>query len=96
MLEIGILRDEKERVLAGLKKRGYTDEKLEIIDQIIELDDKRKSAQTALDNLLSDRNSLSAEIGGLFKAGQADKANELKVKVQGIKEEAETRDAELT
>ncbi len=95
MIEIQILRDEKERVITGLKKRGFTTERLSIIDQIIDLDDQRKASQTRLDGLLSERNSLSAEIGNLFKSGQAEEANKLKIKVQDIKQTAETHEAEL-
>ena len=42
MLEIQILRDQKDRAIAGLKKRGFSDERLLIIDQIVALDDLRK------------------------------------------------------
>ncbi len=96
MLEIQILRDEKDRVITGLKKRGFTEEKLLIIDQIIDLDDQRKASQTHLDGLLNERNTLSDEIGGLFKSGQKDEANQLKIKVQAIKDTAEATETELT
>lgn len=96
MNEIQILREEKERAITGLKKRGYTADKLLIIDQIIQLDDQRKSTQTQLDNLLGERNTLSATIGDLFKSGQAKEANDLKVKVQAIKNEADLKESELS
>jgi seryl-tRNA synthetase len=96
MIEIQILREERERAIIGLKKRGYTEEKLLIIDQIIDLDDQRKAAQTQLDGLLSERNTLSSEIGGLFKSGKADEANQLKTKVQAVKDAAESIESELS
>ncbi len=96
MIEIQVLRDEKDRVIKGLKKRGFTEEKLLVIDQIIDLDDKRKAAQTQLDNLLSERNTLSDEIGGLYKTGKKEEANELKIKVQSIKDAAEIKESELS
>ena len=95
MLEIQIIRDQKARVISGLKKRGFSDERLQILDQIINLDDQRKDVQTRLDSLLSERNSLSDEIGNLFKQGKAKEANELKSKVQSIKENADSLDQEL-
>ncbi len=95
MIEIQILRDEKERAIMGLKKRGFTEERLLLVDQIIDLDDRRKAAQTRLDGLLSERNSLSEEIGNFFKSGKAAEANQLKDKVQSIKNEAETVEAAL-
>ncbi|HJW27641.1 MAG TPA: serine--tRNA ligase [Saprospiraceae bacterium] len=95
MLEIQLLRDQKERVITGLKKRGFDEDRLRNLDQVIALDDQRKEVQTRLDNLLSQRNSLSDEIGNLFKKGKAAEANELKTKVQGIKDQAEALTQEL-
>ena len=70
MLEIQILRDQKARAVAGLKKRGFSEERLLAIDQIVSLDDQRKDLQTQLDVLLNERNTLSDEIGNLFKSGK--------------------------
>ena len=85
MLEIQILREQKDRVLTGLKKRGFSDERLASVDQALVLDDRRKELQTQLDGLLNERNKLSDEIGRLFKSGQAAEANQLKTKVQDLK-----------
>ena len=69
MLEINFVRNHREKVLTGLKKRGFQDEDLAMIDQLIALDDQRKQAQTSLDEKLAERNRLSKEIGDMFKAG---------------------------
>ena len=95
MLEIQIIRDQKDRAIAGLRKRGFNDERLKGLDSIIALDDKRKETQTRLDSLLAERNSISDEIGNLFKQGKAKEANDLKIKVQGIKEQVESLEQEL-
>lgn len=95
MLEINILREQKQRVLDGLSKRGWTAERLSIIDDILLLDNQRKDTQTQLDALLSERNKLSDEIGRLFKQGQQAEANSLKTKVQEIKEQAENLESRL-
>jgi seryl-tRNA synthetase len=89
MLELQIIRDQKARVIAGLKKRGWSDERLAVLDELIGLDDTRKATQTELDKLLNERNTLSNEIGGLFKQGRQAEANALKDKVQEIKEKAD-------
>lgn len=89
MLEIQILRDQRDRAIAGFRKRGFTEERLQTVDQVIALDDQRKEVQTQLDNLLNERNTLSDEIGRLFKSGQAQEANALKTKVQALKETIE-------
>ncbi len=95
MLEIQILRDQKERVIAGLKKRGFTEERLENIDKVLALDDLRKEVQTQLDTLLNERNTLSDEIGNLFKQGKGQEANQLKARVQTIKEAADALEIKL-
>ena len=95
MLEIQILRDQRERAVVGFKKRGFTEERLLIVDQVIALDDQRKEVQTQLDSLLNERNTLSDEIGRLFKSGKAQEANELKTKVQSIKENVEGLEVKL-
>lgn len=89
MLEIQILRDQRDRALTGFKKRGFSEERLRTVDQAIALDDQRKEVQTELDAMLNERNVLSDEIGRLFKAGNAQEANALKTKVQAIKETVE-------
>jgi len=95
MLEMQILRDQKERVLTGFRKRGFSAERLALTDQAIKLDDERKEVQTQLDSLLNERNTLSDEIGNLFKKGQGAEANQLKAKVQGIKENADNMEQRL-
>ncbi len=85
MLEIQILRDQLERAVTGLKKRGLNEERLGIIDQVIGMDDLRKEVQTELDGLLNERNNLSDQIGNLFKKGMGSEANQLKIKVQELK-----------
>lgn len=85
MLVVNDIRENRERVVDGLKKRGWSDEKLEIIAQIISTDEKRKNIQTELDGLLSSINSKSKEIGKLFQSGKADEANAAKQEVADIK-----------
>jgi len=86
MLEVSRIRSEREVVVNGLKKRGWSDDALKVLDEVITADDARKSVQTENDGLLSQRNTLSKEIGQLFKSGQVDAANEAKSKVESLKE----------
>jgi seryl-tRNA synthetase len=86
MLQVNFIRQNKERVLKGLKVRNYSDEALSIIDKILEADDLRKSTQTELDSNLAESNRLSKEIGGLFKQGKREEANEMKSQVSSLKE----------
>ncbi len=95
MLEIQILREQKDRALIGLKKRGLGEDRLALVSQIIELDDQRKDIQTQLDSQLNERNILSDQIGSLFKQGKAQEANNLKAQVQSIKESADILEKKL-
>lgn len=95
MLEIQILRDQRERTIAGLKKRGLNEERLAVVDQIINLDTERKEVQTQLDSFLKTRNELSDQIGILFKSGKASEANELKIRVQEAKDVADVLEQRL-
>ena len=78
MLALRYIRENKEDVLEGLKKRGFKN--LKIINQIINLDSERRTKQAELDNHLAESNQMAKEIGRLFKAGEVKKANILKEK----------------
>ncbi len=95
MLEIGNIRENKERILAGLRKKNASSEQIDLVDKIISEDDKRKSIQTQLDNMLSKTNKLSDEIGTLFKSGKAAEANALKSEVAMLKEDSKSLDIQL-
>jgi seryl-tRNA synthetase len=87
MLELSFIREHKDLVIDGLKKRNWGAADLAIVDQIVNLDDQRKKLQTDLDILLAERNKLSKEIGDLFKQGKQAEATAAKVKVGAIKNE---------
>jgi len=88
MLEISYIRENRERVLQGLKVRNFSEEELGIVEEVLSLDDKRKNLQTELDNKLAERNSLSKSIGDLFKQGKKEEANAMRQQVNELKEEA--------
>lgn len=88
MLQLNTIREEKDRVLAGLKKRNFKE--LGLIDEIIALDEKRRSTQLALDESLAKSNTLSKEIGSLFKTGETEKANALKAETATLKDTIKT------
>ena len=95
MIEISIIREEKERLIAGLKKKNVSDQQLASVENIVAEDDKRKATQTNLDNLLFKINTISDEIGGLFKSGNAQEANDLKAQVATLKEETKVLEQSL-
>ena len=68
---------------------------LHFVDEIIVLDDKRKLVKSYLDDFLSQRNSLSKEIGILMKDGKKEDAEQLKLKIADIKENADKLELEV-
>ncbi len=95
MLQVSFMREFKDQVLNGLKKRGWDAEKLQFIDQAIELDNRRKAIQTENDQILSQIKKLSAEVGGFFKSGEHEKGNALKSEVTGLKSKTEELENEM-
>lgn len=95
MLEIANIREEKDRIISGLKKKNVAQEQIDLVDKIISVDDNRKITQTNLDNILSKTNKLSDEIGILFKSGKASDANLLKSEVATLKEESKQLESQL-
>jgi serine--tRNA ligase len=88
MLQLNTIREEKDRIISGLKKRNFKE--LALVDEIITLDEKRRSTQLALDETLAKSNTLSKEVGNLFKAGETDKANALKAESVTLKDDIKT------
>lgn len=84
MLQVAYIKDNKEKVLAGLKKRNFG--KLELIDEIISLDESRKKIQFDLDSQLSEMNKISKDIGNLMKEGKKDEAENAKSQTLSLKE----------
>lgn len=88
MLQLTFVRENKNVVLEGLKKRNFKD--LHIIDSVIDLDEKRRVTQVELDNVLAESNAISKEIGMLFKSGKVSEANALKEKTVELKDKSKT------
>ena len=84
MLALQHIRENKYVILEGLKKRNF--QSPEKIDQILELDQERRTQQAKLDQHLAQANNLAKEIGMLFKKGEVAKANELKKETTSLKE----------
>ena len=83
MLDIKFIRENKESVKENIKKK-FQDKKLPLVDDVIELDEKIRSLKLEGDNLRSTRNSLSDEIGSLFREKKVEEANAKKEQVVEI------------
>ncbi|MCM4161137.1 serine--tRNA ligase [Antarcticibacterium flavum] len=88
MLQVSNIRANKEAYINALKKRNFEAEG--ILEEVLQLDETRRSTQTQLDETLAEANQLSKEIGLLFKTGEHMKAGVLKEKSAKLKESSKT------
>lgn len=93
MLQVNFLRENKERVLEGLKKRSFKE--LDLVDAAINADDERKKLQFELDSQLSEMNKISKEIGILMKDGKKVEAEAAKSKTSQYKESSKELQSQL-
>ncbi len=93
MLQVNFLRENKERVLEGLKKRSFKE--LDLVDAAINADDERKKLQFELDSQLSEMNKISKEIGILMKDGKKEEAEAAKSKTSQYKESSKELQSQL-
>lgn len=85
MIDINIIRTNRKLVEDNLKKK-FQEEKLSLIDKILELDGEVKKLKIEGDNLRQERNQKSDAIGALFKDKKVSEANEMKEEVKRINE----------
>jgi len=83
MLGLQNIQENKKSIIIGLKKRGFDSSK--IIEEIINLDKKRRDTQTDLDIRLATSNKIAKEIGILYKSGETKKVSSLKEKSISLK-----------
>ena len=80
MLDMKLLRTNADLVKENIKKK-FQDEKLPLVDEVVELDAQFREAKTRCDYLRSQRNSISKQIGALMAQGKRDEAEQTKGKV---------------
>ncbi len=93
MLQVSYIRTHKDAVIKGLAKRNI--DAKQMIDDAITFDEDRRNLQTKLDKTKAESNTISKEIGNLYKSGEAEKANSLKEKTSLLKEDTKRLEQEL-
>ena len=93
MLTIDQLRNDTAFAKERLAHKHFKD--VQFVDEIIALDDKRKLIKSKLDDFLAQRNSISKEIGLLMKDGKKEEAEQAKLKIADIKENADKLETEF-
>lgn len=94
MLTIKQITENTDAVVRGLEKKHFKNAK-EAIEQVLALNNKRRSTQTLLDNNLAEVNTLSKSIGQLMKEGKKDEAETAKARVSQLKEANKTLQADM-
>lgn len=93
MLTIEQLKKDIEFAKERLIHKNFKD--ISLVDEIIALDAERKSIKTNLDNYLSQRNSISKEVGVLIKSGKNEQAENLKQEIVSIKNATDELESKL-
>lgn len=87
MLLVPYIKENKEKIVQRLQKRRLKDAEM-LIDNVLELDTKRRETQAELDNILAESNNISKAIGALIKAGKKEEAEQAKAKTATLKQAA--------
>ena len=88
MIDIKLIRTEPDKVRENIKKK-FQDEKLPLVDEVIELDAEYRAARTRCDELRNRRNVLSKQIGGMMARGEREAAEAAKAEVKAMAGEME-------
>ena len=86
MLQLTVIRENKEKVIKALAKRNLDAQSM--VNNVLDLDEKRRTTQVELDNILAESNLLSKEIGEMMKSGEKAKAEIVKQKTVQLKEKS--------
>lgn len=92
MIDIKLIRENPDLVKDNIKKK-FQDQKLVLVDEVLELDKKNREAKLNGDNLRADRKKTSEQVGQLMKAGQKEDAEKLRQEVQKINAALEENEA---
>ena len=80
MIDIKLIRENKDLVKENIKKK-FQDEKLNLVDEVFNLDQEYRDAKLNGDNLRSEKNKLSASIGKLVRDKKLDEVEDVKKQV---------------
>ncbi|MBC6990638.1 serine--tRNA ligase [Hymenobacter sp. BT491] len=94
MLQVSVLKEHREMVLAGLAKKHYANAEADV-QSILDLDQRRRQLQTEHDQAQAEANELARQIGGLMKSGDKSGAEALKARTAVLKQEIKAHADEL-
>src|SRR5690606_31461977 len=85
MLQISYIRENKDKVIEALKKRGFKE--IDKIEELILLDESKRSIQSQSDNIASQANAAAKQIGELMRTGKREEADAIKASSTNFKEQ---------
>lgn len=94
MLQIAFIRENKDLVVKGLEKKQLS-EALQKVEAALDIDEKRRQAQTERDNLFAEANRLSKQIGQLMKSGKKEEAEGIKQQSAAFKGQSKELDEKV-
>ncbi len=94
MIDINLIRENSDLVKENIKKK-FQDEKLGLVDEVKELDEKARSIQKEVDDLKANKNRLSKEIGNLMREGKKEEADKIKKDIADSGDKITKLDEEL-
>ena len=95
MIDLKFLRENPEIVKQNIRNK-FQDQKLPLVDEVIELDALRRSTQQQADDLKQKRNTISKQIGALMAQGKKEEAEAAKKEVAEFGEELQALDKKQT
>lgn len=93
MLQVNYIRDNREQVLERLAVKNF--KQLNLVDEIIQLDEKRRQTQNQVDSVSAEANAAAKQIGDLMRNGKKDEAEAIKAKTASFKEEIKQQGDQL-
>jgi seryl-tRNA synthetase len=93
MLQVNYIRDNREHVLERLAVKNF--KQLQLVDEIIQLDEKRRQTQNRVDSVSAEANAAAKQIGDLMRNGKKDEAEAIKAKTASFKEEIKQQGDQL-
>ncbi|MDD6272317.1 MAG: serine--tRNA ligase [bacterium] len=97
MIDIKLIREDRDLVKENIKKK-FQDDKLSLVDDVYNYDTEYRECKLKGDNLRSEKNKISSQIGALMREKKVDEANDLKqqvINMQSEIENLESREVEL-
>ena len=93
MIDIKLIRENPDLVKENIKKK-FQDHKLELVDKVLDLDEKRRNLQLQIDTLRMNRKKLSDTIGGYMREKKIEEAEKVKSEVASINAEISSLEEE--